>query len=71
MLKKKFVFLFVLLTLLVALAQRPADANCSGENCGCDYYAQDCEANCAPGDTQCSLACIRQYKACAIACCQP
>ena len=52
-----------------------AKKSCSGVNCGCDIDQQWCLADCPPeGDPyaeECRLQCGRQYRLCAICCCDP
>jgi hypothetical protein len=49
--------------------------SCSGNNCGCEVAQQECMEGCPqypePGWLECSGDCRRDYKRCAIACCDP
>lgn len=74
--KPKLVFLLlsVVLTLLaVSTTPKPAEASCSGDDCGCYTDTQQCEDDCRllfpsqPGP--CERACIRESVRCAIQCC--
>jgi hypothetical protein len=76
MLRKKLVLLVMMLTLLLALVlPSTAGANCSGDNCGCGYYAAECRYECSFEPQQYQMGCLRactiEYKNCAIACCIP
>ena len=72
MLVKKLGMLLVLVLALVTLAS-PASAidcggTCSGDNCGCGYYFNECRLECA-GNLSCISACRRENVRCSIACC--
>jgi hypothetical protein len=76
MLRKKLVLLLMLVTLLVALAvPGSTSASCSGDNCGCGYYAAECRYECQfePLEYQraCLHECLVENKNCSIACCDP
>lgn len=73
---KKLILMLTLvsLTLLATTSvQDPAEASCSGVNCGCDmdqaWCLEDCPQEGEPGWLPCHLACFRAYRDCARACC--
>ena len=73
MLRKKLLLLLMLLTLLVSVsAPEPARA-CSGDNCGCGYYAELCRYDCQQEPPEyyytCVRGCNRESVQCAKACC--
>ena len=69
MLAKKLGFLLMMLLVLVALARPSTSARaCSGDDCGCGIYAQECRDSCG-GNTACIRACTRESIQCAKACC--
>jgi hypothetical protein len=63
----------LLVVLAVATTPKPAEASCSGDDCGCYTDTQQCEDDCRllyPGQPgPCERACIRESKSCAIQCC--
>ena len=74
MLRKKLVLLLMLVTLLAAVVMPGAvSASCSGDECGCGYYAAECYAECPPEPLDARRACVHyclvENKNCSIACC--
>ncbi len=74
MLRKKLLLLLMLVTLLVSVATPGASAyTCSGDDCGCYIYFDECRADCHNDPYQdfwtCFHECRRQNIACSIACC--
>ncbi|HEY0169599.1 MAG TPA: hypothetical protein VGB98_01005 [Pyrinomonadaceae bacterium] len=74
MLRKKLMLLLMLLTLLVSVAApRDTSASCSGDNCGCGYYAEECRYDCQQEPPEyyyiCVRGCNRESVQCAKACC--
>ncbi len=74
--KRKLVLLTVsmCLTLLASsVAPKNAEANCSGDDCGCYIEAQQCQADCLllPPSQQvaCGNGCVHDSVICAKACC--
>jgi hypothetical protein len=74
---KLFLALGLLCLSLLINTATPKDAwaSCSGENCGCEYYMNECMANCQQEPPEsyagCTYGCRQEYRACAIACCEP
>jgi hypothetical protein len=69
MLVKKLGLLVVMLLVLVSVSMRAsASRSCSGDDCGCYIYAQECRDSCA-GNLTCVRACTRESVQCAKACC--
>ena len=74
MLRKKLLLLLMLVTLLVSVAApRDTSASCSGDNCGCGYYAELCRIDCQQEPPEyysiCLRGCNRESVQCAKACC--
>ena len=71
MLVKKLGMLFVLVLVLVTLVA-PAERvrACSGDNCGCGYYFNQCRLECN-GNLSCINVCKRENVRCSIECCDP
>lgn len=74
--RRRLVLLFALIVILAAFVlptSTPASLGCSGDNCGCGYYAEQCRNECAEtgGGSECLSACRRESIDCSIACCDP
>ena len=74
--KTKLILLAAMVALVVlagSVSPQPAEASCSGDECGCGYDLQFCMEDCAlePVALQqaCRSDCRRSYKRCAISCC--
>lgn len=75
MLAKRLVLLFVLMAALFSLSMSTtAMQTCSGDNCGCGYYAAECRQACAEETETDYFVCLRECRkeeiACAKACCE-
>lgn len=73
MLVKKLGMLFVLVLFLVTLAAPSARVGayaqtCSGDNCGCGYYFNECRLECN-GNLSCIAECRRDWISCSRVCC--
>ena len=73
MLVKKLGMLFVLVMFLLTLAAPAAPAidcggTCSGDNCGCGYYFNECRLECN-GNLSCISVCRKENVRCSIDCC--
>lgn len=73
MLRKKLLLLLMLVTLLASLASPGGARACSGDDCGCYIYAEECRYDCQQEEPAAYYACVRGCNRanlqCAKACC--